>query len=104
MPKYKIIDYYREKKEKRELKRSCNKSKACYIFDVLQEQGYIRCVDYSYYSTQYDDDGGVELRGRSRRYVLTAKHPMYKEFVDAVGVGVINEWIKISQVSHDALN
>lgn len=104
VPKYGIIDYFREKKEKKEIRRSCERSKAGYIFDVLLDQGYISCVDDSYYSTQFDDNGEISLRGRSRRYVLTSKHPMYKEFIDKVGEGVVNEWLDGCRIGVESLN
>jgi len=70
-------------KEKGLLKNGCDPKKAKALREILIQLGWIICVDNSYDFMQAH---------RSMRYVLTGKHPYYKEFEQAIGIDIIQYW------------
>ena len=70
-------------KEKSILKNRCDHKKAKALREILIHIGWIECVDNSY---------DYLYAHRSMRYVLTEKHPYYKEFEEAIGIEKIESW------------
>ena len=81
-------------KEKDILKNGSDHKKTKALREILIHMGWIECVDDSYDFVQAH---------RSMRYVLTDKHPYYKEFEQAIGIDTIQYWKNITK-QNEVLN
>jgi len=70
-------------KEKELLRNGCDPKKAKALREILIHVGWIECIDNSYDFIQAH---------RSMRYILTEKHPYYKEFEKVIGKNTLEYW------------
>lgn len=75
VPTYDMIPWFRKLKEQGQISRSCNNSKARAIRIILEETGYIECLD-EWYSTETHT---------SMRWGFTKKFSKYEQFINHVG-------------------
>jgi hypothetical protein len=76
-------------KDKKILKNGCDHKKCKALREILIHIGWIKCVDNSY---------DFMKAHRSMRYILTEKHPYYKEFEQVIGTHTIRYWENVDQM------
>jgi len=82
VPFHSIIKIFKYMKAQGQSKKSCNNGKCKALIELLKHIDWVNCVDESYSTRTH----------RSRRYILTEKHPKYKSFEQAVGKEVIDRF------------
>ena len=80
-----VVLFFDSLKSKFETVRTCNKSKAKILKDILIKLDWLKCIDDDYIICK-----------QSRRHILTVKFPRYPEFVELVGQDNISKWINFS--------
>ena len=80
VPANDITKWFQKLKEQGQIKRSCCRGKAKAIRVILQELGYIECVDVFYSKNKHV----------SQRWAFLPKFPKYSAFINYIGIETVN--------------